>query len=82
MDDSLPDLITASEARRLLGISKPTLARLIREGTLPTVASPLDRRIKLIHARDVAALLQFQRHAQSTGAAERIHQRDSDDPQT
>ena len=79
MDETLPDLITATEARRLLGVSKPTLARLIREGALPTVTSPLDKRLKLVRASDVAALLQFQRRVRLAGADERAQAADADD---
>ena len=72
MDEATPDLITASQARRLLCISKPTLARLIREGALPTTDSPLDMRVKLVRTSDVLALLQFkrQRHPNEVGANE------------
>lgn len=61
MSDIPSDLMTASEARHLLGVSKPTLARLIREGALPAIASPLDKRVKLVRAKDVIALLRFRR---------------------
>lgn len=69
MDEQRPDFITASEARRLLGVSKPTLARLIREGALPTTDSPLDKRVKLVRTSDVLALLPFQRQRPSGGGS-------------
>ncbi len=60
-DEDTPEFMTASQARRRLGISKVTLARLIRDGVLPTTDSPLDKRVKFVRASDVAALLPFQR---------------------
>jgi hypothetical protein len=39
-----------------LGISKPKMAQLIRDGVLATVTSPLDRRVKLVRVADVEAL--------------------------
>ncbi len=59
--EQTPEFMTASQARRLLGVSKVTLARLIRDGVLPTTESPLDKRVKLVRASDVQTLLQFQR---------------------
>lgn len=81
MDETTPDLITASQARRLLGISKPTLARLIREGVLPTIDSPLDMRVKLVHTSDVLALLQYkhQRRPDGVGADENHPLADTED---
>jgi excisionase family DNA binding protein len=48
--------ITVGEARERLGISKPKMAQLIRDGVLATVTSPLDRRVKLVRVADVEAL--------------------------
>jgi hypothetical protein len=57
VDSAGVELITATQARQLLGVSKPKLAQLIREGVLPVVTSPLDKRVKLVRASDVEALL-------------------------
>lgn len=69
MDEQTPEFITASQARRLLGVSKPTLARLIREGALPTTDSPLDKRVKLVRTSDVLALRPFQRQRPPGGGS-------------
>jgi predicted DNA-binding transcriptional regulator AlpA len=50
------DLVAASEAQRLLGVSHATMARLIREGTLRHFPNPLDRRVKLVSRSEVLAL--------------------------
>ena len=47
----------ATEARKLLGCTRDVLARLIREGLLPTVSDPLDRRVKLVKRADVERLI-------------------------
>jgi len=50
------DLITASEARRLLGVSAVKIAQLIKDGTLRHFPNPLDRREKLVSKAEVLAL--------------------------
>jgi hypothetical protein len=50
------DLIAASEAQRLLGVSHAKMAQLIREGTLRHFPNPLDRRVKLVSRSEVLAL--------------------------
>jgi excisionase family DNA binding protein len=50
------DLISVTEARRLLRISKPRMAELITSGELEAVQNPLDRRGKLVRRSDVEAL--------------------------
>ena len=50
------DLITATEARRLLGISPTTMSRLFRDGVLPYFPDPLDNRKKLVSKGAVEAL--------------------------
>lgn len=50
------ELLTVGEARARLGVSKPKMAQLIREGILATTDSPLDRRVKLVRLADVEAL--------------------------
>lgn len=46
-------LITAAEAREILGVSKPTMARLIREGHFTVYQDPADHRKKLLNAAEV-----------------------------
>jgi len=53
-----PELITVSEARERLGVSRVTMARLLREGRFTVYVNPLDRREKLI---DVAELEEARR---------------------
>jgi predicted DNA-binding transcriptional regulator AlpA len=50
------DLLAASEAQRLLGVSHAKMAQLIREGTLRHFPNPLDRRVKLLSRSEVLAL--------------------------
>ena len=50
------ELIPLNEAARRLGVSKMTMARLVREGRFTVYENPLDRRQKLVAAREVAAL--------------------------
>jgi hypothetical protein len=50
------DLITASEARRLLGVSAVKMAQLIKDEILRHFPNPLDRREKLVSKAEVLAL--------------------------
>ena len=50
------DLITASEARRLLGVSAVKMAQLIKDGILRHYPNALDRREKLVSKAEVLAL--------------------------
>jgi len=50
------DLITLSEAARLLGVSRPKMSRLVNGGKLTTFDDPLDERAKLVSRREVLAL--------------------------
>ncbi len=45
-----PEVITVREARERLGVSRVTLARLLKEGRSTVYVNPLDRREKLIAA--------------------------------
>jgi Helix-turn-helix domain len=40
--------LTLTEAGRRLGVSRATVGRLIRQGALPTMPNPLDKRQKLV----------------------------------
>ena len=51
------ELITVTEARRLLGISANKMSALIGSGTLPYEQDPLDRRVKLVRRADVEGLM-------------------------
>lgn len=50
------ELLTAKEARDLLGVSHNTFAKLVRQGTLAGERNPLDTREKLFKRTDVEAL--------------------------
>lgn len=50
------DLMAASEAQRLLGVSHAKIAQLIREGVLRHFPNLPDRRVKLFSRSEVPAL--------------------------
>jgi len=50
------DLITLSEAARILNVSRPKMSRLVASGKLITYVDPLDDRAKLVRRQDVLAL--------------------------
>ena len=50
------DLITASEARALLGVSRLKMTRLLADGTLRHFPDPLDYRKKLVSKAEVLSL--------------------------
>jgi excisionase family DNA binding protein len=50
------DLITAAEARVLLGVSRVKIAQLLKRGDLRCYSNPLDGREKLISRAEVEAL--------------------------
>lgn len=52
----IEDLITLSEAARILGVSRPKMSRLVASGKLVTTDDPLDERAKLVRLQDVLAL--------------------------
>lgn len=51
------DLITAMEARALLGVSRLKMRDLLREGALRHFPNPLDKRQKLVSQAEVLALI-------------------------
>ncbi len=51
------ELMTVTEARRILGISANKMSALIGSGTLPYEQDPLDRRVKLVRRSDVEGLM-------------------------
>lgn len=52
-DEETPRLITIREARERLGISRVTMARLVKEGHFTIYDNPLDKREKLIPEAEV-----------------------------
>jgi predicted site-specific integrase-resolvase len=56
MSGEAAEYLTVGEARDILGVSKMTMSRLIREGVLATEVDPLNLRVKLIKRSDVEAL--------------------------
>jgi excisionase family DNA binding protein len=50
--------LTMTAAARQLGITRTTLRRLVREGVLPTLDNPLDRRQRLIPVSAIEQLKQ------------------------
>ena len=51
------DLITATEAREILGVSRFKMSKLLGEGTLRYFPDPLDERKKLVSKSEVLALI-------------------------
>jgi DNA-binding MarR family transcriptional regulator len=54
--DTPNDLISTTEARKLIGISPATMARIIKEAVVTTYPNPLDKRQKLVSKSQVLAL--------------------------
>lgn len=50
------DLISASEAQALLGVSRPKMARLLKENLIRHFPNPIDKRVKLVSRAEVLAL--------------------------
>jgi predicted DNA-binding transcriptional regulator AlpA len=50
------DLITVTEARELLHISRSKMAELLRDGAIRQFPNPLDKREKLVSRDEVLAL--------------------------
>ena len=55
-DNLSNDLITLSEAARILNVSRPKMSRLVASGKLTTYEDPLDDRAKLVRREEVLAL--------------------------
>lgn len=56
MSSTGEEYMTVSAARERLGISKGLMARWIRDGVLKTIASPFNKRAKLVLRADVEEL--------------------------
>ncbi len=55
--DNYPsEMLTLSEAARLLGVSRPKMTRMVSKGMLVAQTDPLDERVKLVRRSDVLAL--------------------------
>jgi len=50
------EYISVAEARELLGVSEPKMARMIKDGVLRTEPNPVDKRSKIIRRSDVQVL--------------------------
>lgn len=50
------DLITTSEARKILGVSAVKMAQLIKDGVIRHFPNPLDKRVKFVSKAEVEAL--------------------------
>lgn len=55
------DYLGLREAAELMGVSRFTIWRLIRDGQLPAYQSQVDRRQKLVRRSDVESLMQPRR---------------------
>ena len=53
------DLITNTEARKLLGVSPIKMSALIKSGALQHWPNPLDKRVKLVSRQEVDDLLKM-----------------------
>jgi excisionase family DNA binding protein len=58
--------LTAAEVRDRLGVSKQTITNMLRDGRLPSVRNPLDKREVLI---PVSAVEELERQGRKKGAA-------------
>jgi DNA-binding MarR family transcriptional regulator len=51
------DLITTSEARKVLQVSPAKMAQLLKQGFIRFYTNPLDRRMKLVSEAEVLSLI-------------------------
>lgn len=52
------EYVTVGELREQLGISKATMARLIKEEVVPVVENEFDKRIKLVRKQDAERVIE------------------------
>lgn len=58
MKDATPtDLISTTEAQHLLGVSRPKMSRLLKDGAIRHFPNQIDKRVKLVSRAEVLALL-------------------------
>jgi DNA-binding MarR family transcriptional regulator len=51
------DLITVTEARRILGVSHTKMSQMVKRGMIRHFPNPLDGRVKLVSKAEVMALI-------------------------
>ena len=51
------EYITVAEARDMLGVSDPKIARMMKDGVLHAEENPVDKRSKIIPRAEVVALV-------------------------
>jgi hypothetical protein len=61
--DTPKDLISATEARKLLGVSPKKMAQLLKEDVIRHFPNPLDARAKLVSKSEVLNLATYKREA-------------------
>jgi hypothetical protein len=67
--DNPEEWMTATEARLILGIGKAKLAEWLKNGTLPSVENPFDKRVRMVKRADVDRLNAIPRPKIGTAAA-------------
>lgn len=65
------DYVPLMQAAEYLGVSRVKLAQLVKEGLIPYVTSPLDKRVKLFKRADLDVLLAGPRPPQSSNVPTR-----------
>jgi len=56
MAKSEGEYVSVAEAREILGVSKPRMTEMLKDGTLPWEPNPVDRRGKILRRVDVLRL--------------------------
>lgn len=57
MQSTPTDLISTSEAQKLLGVSRPTMSKLLKGGVVRHFTNPIDKRVKLVSRAEVLAII-------------------------
>ncbi len=65
----MDDFVTMQQAAALMGVSRWTLWRLVKEGRLPSYESEINRRVKLVKRADLAVLMAPKRIDANEGKA-------------
>ena len=50
------EMVTVRQAAEMLGVSRATIARMMRRGDLQAFRNPVDRRLRLIRREDIERL--------------------------
>jgi hypothetical protein len=71
-EESVDQYLTASQAARELGTTRMKIGQLLKAGILPTIADPLDKRVKLIpvSALERLRVLREKREGRGEGRAD------------